>query len=128
MKTQILIGDDKEKVRTSLARALGARGLETEAVNTPGEVITRARAKKYAVVITDLNYTHEGTEGYDVLRQLKDIPALKILYTGQMGFECAAEAFGLGADYIVLRKDESQLMEVLNTAIQEATKKVGEVK
>ena len=114
MKNRILIGDDKEQVRTALARALKLRKLEADLVSTPEETIAKARTGNYSAVITDLEYTENGREGYEVLRQIRNIPALKILYTGQMGFEYAAEGFAEGADYVVLRKDESQLMELLD--------------
>lgn len=123
MKNKILIGDDKEQVRTALARALKLRNLEADLVSTPEEIIAKAKAGNYGVVITDLEYTDNGREGYEILRQIKDIPALKILYTGQMGFEYAAEGFAEGADYVVLRKDESQLMELLDNELNLGAKK-----
>jgi DNA-binding NtrC family response regulator len=119
MTKKILIGDDNKQVRNSLARALKIRELESDLASTPQETITKARSGEYYAVITDLGYTKDGREGYNVLRAIADLHAVKILYTGQMGFEYAAEAFSVGADYAVLRKDQKQLMEVLDLVVKQ---------
>lgn len=111
---KVLYGDDKEEKRNVLANELRLRNLEVELARTPQELVAKARANKYDAIITDLEYTPEGREGYDVLRQIRKLPALKVLYSGVCGFEYAAEAFESGADYAILRKDQSQLMELLD--------------
>jgi len=110
---RILYGDDNEQMRSSLARALKLRNLEADLASTPEETIAKARANNYAAVITDLEYSAGGREGYDVMREIKDLPALKVLYTAQSGFEYTAEALVNGADYAVLRKDPAQLINLL---------------
>lgn len=110
---KILIGDDKEEVRTALARVLSARNLEAELASTPEETIAKARAGNYSAVVTDLEYTEKGREGYEVLRAIKDIPAKKILYTGVLGFEHVMEALLNGADHVVLGKNQEELLEIL---------------
>jgi DNA-binding response OmpR family regulator len=111
---RVLVGDDKQEIRDSLARALKLRGLEVDLAQTPQEVIARARNGSYGAVVTDLQYTENGSEGYEVLRELRNLPAKKIIYTAQSGFEYAAEAFESGADYAVLRKDSSELYRILD--------------
>lgn len=114
---RVLIGDDNERIANSLARALRPRGLEADLADTPQEVIAKAGAGNYSAVITDLEYTPEGREGFEVLRAIKDLPALKILYTGRNGFEVEAEALVEGADYAVLNKDYDRLFEILQENI-----------
>jgi CheY-like chemotaxis protein len=114
MNKRILYGDDKEENRRSLARALRLRNLEVDLVSSPAELVAKARAEKYGVIVTDLDYTLEGREGYEVLKQIKDLPAVKVLYTGQAGYEFIPEAFENGADWVVLRKKESDLLEVFD--------------
>jgi len=115
---RILYGDDNEQKKESLARELRLRRLEVDLASTPAETISKARAGNYFAVVTDLNYTEEGTEGYEVLKQLKDLPAKKILYTGQAGFEYVADGFMHGADYVVLSKHEKSLLEVLDKLLK----------
>ena len=111
---RILVGDDNESLERALARALSLNGFETDSASTPQETIAKARANDYFAVITDLEYTDGGREGYEVLRQIRDSPTHKILYTAQSGFEFAAEGFAEGADYVILRKKHSELIELLN--------------
>ena len=111
---RILYGDDNEQLRNSLARALKLRKLEVDLASTPQELVTKARANKYHAVITDLDYTSEGREGYSVLKEIKDLPTLKVLYTGQAGYEFLPEAFESGANYAILNKNQHQLMDLLD--------------
>jgi DNA-binding response OmpR family regulator len=113
MTSKILIGDDNQQMLRSLSRALRFKGLETDLASTSQEVIEKARQGNYSAIITDLAYTEGGREGYEVLKQIKQVSAIKILYTAESGFEHVPEGFMNGADYVVLRKDSSQLMEIL---------------
>ncbi|MEI7718726.1 MAG: response regulator [archaeon] len=117
MQTQqnnrVLIADDKEMNRNILARALKARGLESDLASTPQQAVSMARERPYNVIITDLEFTEGGREGYRVLEQIQSLPAMKILYTGAAGFEYAAEGFTSGADYVVLGKDQKALFNLL---------------
>ena len=121
MVVRVLFGDDKPEIREDLTKALRECKLKVDLASTPQEVIAKARAGNYLAVITDLNYTRDGNEGYDVLRELRDNSSCKILYTAKMGFEFAAEGLEKGADYVILRKDKSQLIELV-------TKLAGEIK
>ncbi len=116
---KVLYGDDREDMREALAKELKLRNLEVELASTAEELVTKARTKEYGVIITDLEYTLEGLEGYEVLRQIKDIAALKILYSGVTGFEYEVDAFDAGADYAVLRKNQSRLLEILDKELGE---------
>ena len=115
---KILYGDNRADMREALVNALKLRNLEVDLASTPQETITKAKAKEYGVIITDLEYTPNGREGYEVLRQIKDLAALKILYSGVTGFEYEVDAFDAGADYAVLRKDQSRLLELLDKALK----------
>lgn len=111
---RILVGDDNPQVRESLARDLKLRNLEVDLVSNPQEVVAKARTGNYDVVVSDLQYTPEGREGYDVLRELQNIRAKKVLYTAQSGFESESEALELGVDYFVSAKDASRLYKLLD--------------
>lgn len=111
---RILYGDDKEENRNALSRALKLRKLEVDLASTPEEFLKMARSGNYGVLITDLEYSNDGREGYEVLRQIRELSALKVLYSGVSGFEYAAEAYESGADLTVLGKNESSLMSLLD--------------
>lgn len=117
-KLRILYGDDNEQVKDSLASKLRTKNLEVDLASTYEETIAKARANNYDVIITDLEYTSGGREGYDVLKSIIDIPAIKILYTGNMETELAVEAFMHGAEYAILRKDESKLLSLLDKELK----------
>lgn len=115
---KIIYGDDKPEMREALARAVRLRGLEIDLASTPEELLRMARTNSYHAVITDLEYTPEGREGYDILKQLRTLPTLKILYSGINGFEYLAEALEAGADYAVLNKNESALIKLLDEKLK----------
>ena len=111
---RILYGDDNEQLRNSLARALRLRNYDVDLVASPQDLIAKARANNYEAIVTDLEYSECGREGYDVLKQIRELRSLKVLYSGVSGFEFEAEALESGADYVVLRKDSSKLLELLD--------------
>ncbi len=78
---------------------------EVEFVETPEQVIEKALGGGYTVIVTDLDYTPRGREGFKVLEALKDVDARKVLYTGAAQEPGVKErAKELGAE--VLDKDE----------------------
>jgi CheY-like chemotaxis protein len=111
---RILYGDDNEQNRNALARALKLRNYQVDSTSDAKEFVARARANPYHALITDLEYSKDGKEGYQVLRAIRELPALKVLFSGVAGFEYEAEALESGADYAVLRKDSSALMKLLD--------------
>jgi hypothetical protein len=77
----------------------------TEFVNNPEELIEKAKTGEYSMVITDLDYSLRGAEGFQVLEALKDSNARKILWTGRASEqEVRTKGQELGAE--VLDKDE----------------------
>ena len=111
---RILYGDDKEMNGKALARALRGIGFEVDLAINPQEFLAKARNGNYRALITDLEYTDGGREGYEVLKQIRNLPGLKMLFSGVAGFEYEAEAYECGADFAVLKKDQSRLLEILD--------------
>ena len=109
---KILIGDDKQEEREKLARALS--GYDLTLAETPEEVVNKARQIKYDAVVTDLEYTEGGQEGYEVLRQIQDLTENRILYTGARGFELVIEGTLAGATEVVEGKNSSELLRILS--------------
>lgn len=100
---KILVGDDSiEFAKKSFPYIPNA---EIEFVSTPEEVIRKGKTGQYNIIVTDLNYTPEGQEGFKVLEELKGLGARLILWTGN-AYDAGIRQRGesLGAD--VLDKDE----------------------
>ena len=108
---KILIGDNKQEEREKLARALNK--YELTLAKTPEEVVERARQTRYDAVVTDLEYSENGREGYEVLRQIQDLTDNRILYTGTKGFEIVTEGIFSGATEVVEGKNQSELLRII---------------
>ena len=113
MGVRILYGDDNEENRLRLAQELRSRNYQVDLVRSPQELVSRARAENYDAVVSDLDYSQDGAEGYEVIRQVREIPGLKVLFTGRDGFENAAEGLEAGADWVVLHKNLGELVKIL---------------
>ncbi len=78
---------------------------EIKYVSTPKEVIQLGLTGAYGTIISDLQYTPNGTEGFDVFEALKRVSCRKILWTGAaQEKEVQKKANDLGVE--LLDKDE----------------------
>jgi len=100
---KILVGDDQiDFARENFPFIPDA---EVEFVTNPDELVRKAQSGEYSMIVTDLNYTEHGEEGYAVLEALKDISSRKVLWTGNAYDEGVRDkGQSLGAE--VLDKDE----------------------
>jgi CheY-like chemotaxis protein len=119
---KILYGDDNEQNRQRVAESLRERGYNVDLVDSHQEFISRARAGDYRALVTDLDFSPEGAEGYEVMRQIRKVPSLKILFTGRVGFENAVEGLERGADWVVLHKNLGELVKVLEKELKGGNK------
>ncbi len=100
---RILVGDDQ--VDFAKKNFPFIPDAEIEFVNNPNLLIEKAKTGQYSIVVTDLNYTENGEEGFNVLKELQNISGRKILWTGNAYDPNVKEkAVSLGAE--VLDKDE----------------------
>lgn len=118
MANRILYGDDQEQNRERVAQSLRERGYHVDLVCSDQEFISKARNGKYNGLISDLDYSPDGAEGYQVIKKLKEVPSLKILFTARDGFENAAEGLEAGADWVVMHKNLEELVEVLEKELK----------
>lgn len=77
---KILVGDDQ--IDFAKENFPNIPNTEVEFVDNPLELIKKAKTGQYSVIITDLNYTLNGEEGFKVLKELQTTNARKILWTG----------------------------------------------
>lgn len=100
-KYSILLVDDEESIRITLARNLGAVGFEVDTARDGQEAIDKLRKKSFDLVITDL--VMEEVDGVEVLTTAKEIKPeiMVIVMTGFSSMESATETLQLGAyDYV----------------------------
>ena len=111
---RILIGDDDAELRNSLERAL--RKYETDSAETPEQAIEKIKTEKYEILITDLQYTESGREGYEVLRQAIPYINVRILFSG-LGSEKSVieKAKEAGATHIVSKTNSSKLLQIIHS-------------
>lgn len=115
---KLLLVDDEDKFRTSLARRLKLRGYETVALDSGMEAVKVVRNDpEIDVVILDRKMP--GVSGEQVLREIKEFrPELQVIFlTGHGSVKSAMEVGKLEA-YTYLEKpcDHERLIEVIEAA------------
>src|SRR3989338_10688700 len=53
-------------------------------VNTPREILEMIKTRKWDCIVTDLNYTRGGMEGYAILQEVKECTTVRILWTSDV--------------------------------------------
>ena len=100
---KILVGDnDLEFARANFPFISNA---EVQFVDNPQELIRRATTGSYSTIVTDLNYSEAGQEGFNVLEALREVSARKVLWTGN-AYDPGIRERGLSLGAEVLDKDE----------------------
>ncbi len=95
--SRILVIDDDQGVRDSMARMLRGAGYTVETAATGEEGVALAKGNAYDVILSDMRMP--GISGLDVLKKLRDqrVDAAFIVMTGFGTVESAVEAMKLGA-------------------------------
>lgn len=100
---KILVGDDQ--ISFAKANFPFIPNTEVEFVSNPQELVQKAKTGQYSLIITDLNYTENGQEGFNVLKEIQGINARKILWTGN-AYDKDVKEKAKSLDAEVLDKDE----------------------
>jgi DNA-binding NtrC family response regulator len=95
--SRILVIDDDEGVRTSVARMLQTAGYAVDTVATGEEALAVAKGNTFDVILSDMRMP--GISGIDVLRRLREqrVDSAFIVMTGFGTVDTAVEAMKLGA-------------------------------
>lgn len=120
-RSKILIIDDNEGVRHSLARFLKSKNYETESAESGKEGLQKATEQKYDAILLDL--VMPDMSGFDTLIELKKIcPSVKvIMMTGFASINNAVEAIKKGAyDYIQKPVNAQELDALIGRCIEES--------
>lgn len=112
MNPRILLVDDEERFRTTLAKRLAERQLEVATVGSGMEAIEEIQRRLYDVIILDIKMP--GLDGIETLAEIKKLnPGIEVvLLTGHGTMESAIEGMRKGAyDYLLKPCDIDLLVE-----------------
>jgi two-component system response regulator HydG len=95
--SRILVIDDDQAVRDSMARMLRGAGYNVETADTGEDGVAAARGNVYDVILSDMRMP--GISGLEVLRRLREhrVDSAFIVMTGFGTVDTAVEAMKLGA-------------------------------
>jgi sigma-B regulation protein RsbU (phosphoserine phosphatase) len=122
---RILIADDQPDLLDALRLLLKAQGIEIDAVTSPDAALAALQARRFDLVLMDLNYTGDttsGREGIDLLARVQALDRLLpvIVMTGWGSVDLAVEAMRRGVrDFVQKPWDNAQLVATLKHEIDE---------
>jgi DNA-binding NtrC family response regulator len=117
--TRILIVDDEERFRVTLAKRLAERQFDVVAVGSGMEAIEEIKNKLYDVVLLDVKMP--GLDGIETLAEIKKInPGIEvIMLTGHASVDSAVDGMRLGAyDYLMKPCEMELLLKKINGAYE----------
>jgi two-component system, sensor histidine kinase and response regulator len=118
-KIQVLLADDEDPLRMTVAAWLNDEGFEVEEAADGVEAIKRTQTKDYDIALLDIKMP--GANGLEVLRYIKKNSAQTevVMMTGMSDVSMAVEAMKLGAkEYLTKPIDMDQLVPQLRGIIQ----------
>jgi DNA-binding NtrC family response regulator len=128
---RILVVDDDESIRNSLAAILRDEGYTVDLAMSGSEAIKKTNSTAYNAALIDIRLP--DMEGIELLTRMKDtVPKVrKIIITGYPSMKNAIEAVNKKADAYVLKPvDVEKLLDTIREQLklQEAEKKYSEQK
>jgi len=121
---QALIADDQPDVVEALRLLLKREGYQIETVHSPDAVLKNVSARRFDVLLMDLNYardTTSGQEGLDLLGRIRKMDAglPVIVMTAWASIPVAVEAMRRGArDFVEKPWDNSRLLATVRRQIR----------
>ena len=119
LKPRLLIVDDEERFRTTLAKRLLERDLEVETVGSGMEALEAIKKKLFDVVLLDVKMP--GLDGIETLAEIKKInPGIEVvMLTGHASVESAVDGMRLGAyDYLMKPCEIDHLIVTIDGAYE----------
>ncbi len=128
---RILVVDDEESIRKSLAAVLAQKGYAVDTAENGKEAIEKSETKSYNLALVDIRLP--DMDGVRLLASMKEtVPKMvKIILTGYPSVENAVEAVNKGADgYIVKPFDMNKLLDMIKEHLkkQEEQRRYSEKK
>jgi two-component system, response regulator RegA len=120
----VLIVDDDDRLRVSMARDFERRGVETRTAGNEAEAAAAIRARRFDLVLLDLLL--EECSGFDIIEDVRAVSpsTLIVILTSFASFETAVRAMRLGAyDYHYKPITAGEIL----AALDDRSKKLPEV-
>jgi len=127
----ILIADDDDAVRASLALLLKQGGYRTHAVGTPDAAVAWLGEHPCALVLQDMNFSRRtsGDEGLELLRRIRDahplLPVILVTAWGSISLAVAGMRIG-ASDFVTKPWSNPGLLQTVQTALRLAGTAVGQ--
>jgi len=130
-QARILVIDDEESIRKSLAAVLEEKGYLVDTAENGKEAIEKSKTRPYNLALVDIRLP--DMDGVQLLTAIKEtIPkTIKIIITGYPSLENAIEAVNKGADaYIIKPFDMNKLLDMIKEHLkkQQEARKYSEKK
>jgi DNA-binding NtrC family response regulator len=116
---RVLIVDDEERFRTTLAKMLAAQGLTVTTAASGPEALESLRSQPCDVILLDIRMPKMG--GVETLAEIKNIvpEAEVIILTGHASVDAAMEIMKLGAhDYLLKPCPLDELLLKIDNAFE----------
>lgn len=126
MTPKILLVDDEERFRTTLAKMLRAQGLEVTALGSGREALAELQHIPYDVMVLDVRMP--DMDGIAALTEIKKIaPQVEvIILTGHASMDAAVETMRLGGyDYLLKPCPVEDLLAKIESAYERKTTREG---
>jgi DNA-binding NtrC family response regulator len=126
MAPKILLVDDEERFRTTLAKMLKAQGLEVTALGSGREALAELEKQPYDVMVLDMRMPE--MDGIAALTEIKKIaPQTEvIILTGHASMDAAVEAMRLGGyDYLLKPCPVEDLLAKIESAYERKMTREG---
>jgi DNA-binding NtrC family response regulator len=118
-KPKILIVDDEERFRTTMAKLLTVNGLDVTAVGSGKDALEELKTKPYDVITLDIRMP--GMSGLEALAEIKKVnPGIEvIILTGHASVDTAVEIMKLGGyEYLLKPTSTEELMNKIDAAYE----------
>jgi len=117
---KILIIEDEEIVRETLAENLKEKGFEVDSVESSEQALAKVKEKPYNILLVD--YRLPNMNGIDFIKEASSISknSVAIVITGYSAVETAVDSMRMGAyDYLLKPVDIDALVIEIKTIMQE---------
>jgi DNA-binding NtrC family response regulator len=118
-KPRVLIVDDEERFRTTMAKLLTINGLEVTAVGSGKVALEELKANPYDVITLDIRMPEMS--GLEALAEIKKVnPEVEvIILTGHASVDTAVEIMKLGGyEYLLKPTSTEELMNKIDAAYE----------
>jgi DNA-binding NtrC family response regulator len=116
---KVLVVDDEERFRLTLAKLLTVRGLEVTTLGSGQEALEALRQGRFDVIVLDVRMP--GMNGIETLAEIKKINPLieVIILTGHASVDAAVDIMKLGGyDYLLKPCSLEELTDKIDAAFE----------